>query len=77
MNFNSELMAEMNMLVKFSRSSEMSGLKVHSNADADIIMATERLFAKGLVTDKDGGYLTNLGRDAAEHAKEVLRILVS
>ena len=75
MDFNSELIAEMNMLIKFSLSSEMTGLKVHSSASGEVIAATERLFAKGLVTAKDGGYLTNLGRDAAIKAKEVLQIL--
>jgi uncharacterized protein (TIGR02647 family) len=35
------------------------------------------LHAKGLLTLVDGGYLTGLGRDAAEHAQAVLTILTS
>ena len=75
MPFNAELVAELNVLIKFTLSSEMTGIKVHSDASPELIAATQRLFAKGLITDKDGGYLTSLGRDAAEHAKEAQRIL--
>jgi len=33
------------------------------------------LHAKGLTSQPDGGYLTSLGRDAAEHAQSLLTIL--
>jgi len=33
------------------------------------------LHAKGLITQADGGYLTSLGRDAAEQAQTLLTIL--
>ena len=33
--------------------------------------------ATGRVTQMDGGYLTGLGRDAAEHAQAALTILTS
>ncbi|WP_434735449.1 TIGR02647 family protein [Candidatus Accumulibacter necessarius] len=42
-----------------------------------IIAAAERLHAKGLLTQVDGGYLTSLGRDAAENAHAALTILDS
>ncbi|MDD1782408.1 TIGR02647 family protein [Enterovibrio sp. ZSDZ35] len=77
MPFTSELIDEMNVLVKFSLSSELTGIKVHSDADPLLVAATERLYDKKLVTAKDGGYLTAIGRDAVEHAKEALRILKS
>ncbi|PKF51017.1 TIGR02647 family protein [Enterovibrio nigricans] len=77
MPFTSELIDEMNVLVKFSLSSELTGIKVHSDADPILVAATERLYDKKLVTAKDGGYLTSIGRDAVEHAKEALRILKS
>lgn len=50
---------------------------MHKNADPEVIEATRRLHAKGLLTLVDGGYLTGLGRDAAEHAQAVLTILTS
>ena len=44
-------------------------------ADAEVIAAVQRLHAKGLITQIDGGYLTSLGRDAAEHAQTTLGLL--
>lgn len=77
MPFTVELLDEMNVLVKFSLSSDMTGIKIQPNADPKLILATKRLYEKKLVTEKDGGYLTSIGRDAVEHAKEALRILNS
>lgn len=77
MPFTTDLIDEMNVLVKFSLSSEMTGIKIHTDADPTLLAATKRLYDKKLVTDTDGGYLTFLGRDALEHAKEALRILSS
>ena len=39
--------------------------------------AIERLYKKGLLTQADGGYLTDLGRNCAEHLQSALRILSS
>lgn len=77
MPFTVELIDEMNVLVKFSLASEMTGVKIHTDADPKLVAATQRLYNKKLVTGEDGGYLTGIGRDALEHAKEVLRILDS
>jgi uncharacterized protein (TIGR02647 family) len=35
----------------------------------------KRLHAKGLITQVDGGYLTDLGIKAAEHAQTLLLML--
>jgi uncharacterized protein (TIGR02647 family) len=48
---------------------------VHKSAAPEIIDATKRLHDKGLVTHEDGGYLTNLGHEAAEQAQMVLDLL--
>lgn len=40
-----------------------------------MVEAAKRLYAKGLVTQEDGGYLTYAGHQAVEHAKAALRIL--
>ena len=37
--------------------------------------AITRLHEKGLISEADGGYLTSLGIDAAEHAQGLLTIL--
>jgi len=39
--------------------------------------AARRLYEKDLIDQPDGGYLTSLGRDAAEHAQSLLTILAT
>ena len=51
------------------------GIKVHKSADADTLAAIKRLYEKGLLTQEDGGYLTDLGIHCAEHLQTALRIL--
>lgn len=75
MPFNSSLVDELNMLVKFSRHSMQEGLKVHNDADPRLIDATERLHSKGLVSQIDGGYLTHRGVEVAEKAHALLDVL--
>ncbi|MFQ5642305.1 MAG: TIGR02647 family protein [Thiogranum sp.] len=75
MHYTKEQMAELDILIHFSLDTANRGIKVHSTADADMISAVQRLFDKGLVTQKDGGYLTDLGRRAAEHAQALILIL--
>jgi uncharacterized protein (TIGR02647 family) len=70
-----ELMAqEVNLLLKFPDTS-MEGLKVHHDADPKLIAAAQRLYDKGLTTEYDGGYLTDLGREASESATLVVNLL--
>lgn len=40
-----------------------------------MITAAEKLHTKGLITQVDGGYLTDLGRKAAEHTQALNSIL--
>ncbi len=75
MHYTEEQMAEIDMLIRFDPQTTLSGLKVHSNAGAEQVHATQRLFDKGLITQVDGGYLTDLGRKAAEHAQALSLIL--
>lgn len=77
MQFTPELVAELNTLVRFDLDTSQQGLKVHKNAEAEVIAAFQRLFAKGLVTQADGGYLTSLGREAAQHAQVMLGLLTA
>lgn len=77
MHYNNEQIAELNILIRFSLDTSTQGIKVHSTANEDEIEAVDRLFDKGLVTQSDGGYLTDLGRRAAEHAQALLLILSS
>lgn len=72
---NSEIAEEINILVRFSQTSALQGIKVHANADPEVIAATARLFDKGLISQSDGGYLTPLGHEAADQAHSLLNIL--
>lgn len=75
MHYTKEQMAELDILIQYSLDTSQQGLKVHSNADEENIEAVERLFDKGLVTAVDGGYLTDLGRKASEHAQALILML--
>lgn len=75
MPYSSDLMEELNILMRFNLSSSLEGIKVHSSATPADIAATERLFNKGLISQQDGGYLTGLGHTAAEHAQALVQIL--
>lgn len=77
MTLTDELLAEIRFLSLFNLASHQEGLKVHHNADSAMISAAQRLFDKGLITQTDGGYLTDLGVEAAEHAQRLLTILTS
>lgn len=75
MHYTQEQLAELDVLINYSLESTQQGIKVHSNADEMIVEAVERLFDKGLITQVDGGYLTDIGRKAAEHAQALVLIL--
>ncbi len=77
MSLPSEIIQEIEVLSLFHADSMREGIKVHHNADPAHIAAAERLFAKGLMTQKDGGYLTSLGMDAVAHTEGLLTILGS
>jgi uncharacterized protein (TIGR02647 family) len=71
MTFTSDMVAELNLLLKFPNKSLLQGLKIHHDAEPSVVAAAQRLFEKGIVTLPDGGYLTDLGHDLFEHAQVV------
>jgi uncharacterized protein (TIGR02647 family) len=75
MFYTQDIVDELNILVRYNLSTTLEGIKVHKTASPETIAATRRLFEKGLVSQEDGGYLTNLGRETAEQAQAVLDIL--
>lgn len=77
MPYTPELVDELRMLSRYNLANSDEGLKAHHTAEPALIAAMRRLHAKGLVTHEDGGYLTDLGREAAEHAQSALTILTS
>ncbi|MFC4699887.1 TIGR02647 family protein [Glaciecola siphonariae] len=77
MSFDSNMLAELNLILKFPNKSLMQGLKVHKDAAPEVIGAAQRLYEKGIVQQADGGYLTDLGHDLAEHAQILQSALAS
>jgi uncharacterized protein (TIGR02647 family) len=75
MSFNNNLTNELNLLSQFNLSNEQDGIKIHQDAASEVIAAAEKLHDKGLITQVDGGYLTDLGRKAAEHTQALSFIL--
>ena len=75
MQYSKDQMDEIDILIRYNLQTTQQGIKVHSNAHNSQVHAVQRLFDKGLVTQSDGGYLTDLGRKAAEHAQALILIL--
>ncbi len=75
MQLNSELIEEINLLTLFDLNSSQAGIKVHAHSNPTAAEAAQRLFDKGIVTQQDGGYLTDLGIEVAEHLLRSLTIL--
>lgn len=75
MAYTPEQLDELNVLVLFDLMNHQEGIKIHSSAAPSAIAAAQRLFDKGLITQPDGGYLTNLGVEAAEFAQTLFNIL--
>ena len=75
MSFTPELVAELEILALFNLDSSQEGLKIHQTAAPKAIAAARRLYEKDLIDQPDGGYLTSLGRDAAQNVQTLLTIL--
>jgi len=75
MHYSHEQIIEMDILIQYNLESTQQGIKVHAKAGKDKVEAVQRLYDKGLVTQIDGGYLTDLGRKAAEHAQALILML--
>lgn len=75
MNLNQK-MEEIKLLNQFNLDSRANGIKVHAHeASPEVVAAAARLFNKGLTDHVDGGYLTELGMEAATHAQSLMRLL--
>lgn len=77
MKLTTDIVDELTLLSQFKQSSSLEGIKVHASASTSLIEAATRLHDKGLITLPDGGYLTDLGRDAAEHLANLDTILTT
>lgn len=75
MTFSTENIAELHVLMLFDISSTQEGIKIHKSAEPEVITAAQRLYDKGFITQVDGGYLTTLGTEAAEHTQALFTLL--
>ncbi len=71
---NQQLIDEIDALSLYNLDTS-EGIKVHHTARSELISATKRLHQKGLITQEDGGYLTDLGYEAAQHSQSLITIL--
>ncbi len=67
--------SELELLARFDLHSLQAGLKVHHDAAIEVQTAAQKLFDKGLISQPDGGYLTDLGVETAESLQRVLTVL--
>jgi len=77
MTLKQQLVDEIEVLLRYNLDTTLEGIKVHGDAPTALRDATQRLFEKGLVSQEDGGYLTDLGHEVAEHTQAALTILSS
>lgn len=77
MSYTPQNLAELKVLMLFSSPTGLEGIKVHKSAAPELISAAQQLHESGFITQVDGGYLTQLGIEAAEHAHSLLYLLNS
>ena len=75
MAFTTDSIEALNLLLQFGDDVTGHGLKVHSNARPEAIAACRQLFDAGLIDRDDGGYLTDAGIEAREHAQMLIGLV--
>jgi uncharacterized protein (TIGR02647 family) len=75
MTYTQDLLDELHVLNMFNLESMQEGIKVHSSAAKVVVAAAVRLYDKGMITQKDGGFLTNRGLVAAQHCQTLCGLL--
>lgn len=75
MHLDEKFLEELELLNLFNLDSSLEGLKIHHQAAPERIASAKRLFNMNLITLADGGYLTPLGIEAAQHTQALVRIL--
>ena len=77
MSYTSQNLAELKVLMLFNSPTGLEGIKIHKSATAEVIAAAKHLHAGGFISQVDGGYLTDLGIETAEHAHSLFYLLNS
>lgn len=74
-NYSAAFFEEIQLLAKFPDTSQLTGIKLHKDADPEMLKAAQSLFDKGLISQKDGGYLTDSGLETSSHLQHVIAAL--
>ncbi len=77
MSLTPELLDELELLNLFDLNSTQGGIKIHHEAEQSKIDAAKRLFSKGIISQVDGGYLTDRGVETAEHVQVLISMLLA
>ena len=75
MSYSPDNIEELEVLMLFDLNNTQEGIKIHKTAEATVISAAKRLFENGFISQVDGGYLTDLGHEAAEHTQKLYTML--
>jgi uncharacterized protein (TIGR02647 family) len=75
MHIDPELIEELSLLKRFSQNSSADEINIPATGDPAVVAAAQRLFEKGIVSDSDGGHLTDSGREAVEHMNRLFNQL--
>ena len=77
MSYTPENLSELKVLMLFNSPTSLEGIKIHKSAAPDLIAAAQHLHSGGFITQIDGGYLTQLGIETADHAHSLFYLLNS
>jgi uncharacterized protein (TIGR02647 family) len=72
---DAELLEEVKLLRQYSIETLHEGIKIHSSAGETCQLSAERLFKKGIISQVDGGYLTQRGQEVVEHLDALINLL--
>lgn len=75
MSLTPDLLDELELLNLFDLNTTHGGLKIHQDAGENKILAAQRLHEKGIISQNDGGYLTDRGVETAEHVQILIKML--
>lgn len=77
MSLTPELLEELDLLNLYNLNTTQEGLKIHHDAEPSKIAAAQRLYDKGIVSQADGGYLTDRGVETAQHVQVLVNMLAA
>ncbi|MCH7881225.1 MAG: TIGR02647 family protein [Proteobacteria bacterium] len=75
MHLDPELIEELNLLMRLHLNTSSEGISISGTADPAVVAAAKRLFQKGLVSQEDGGRLTDAGSEAADLMNQLTNLM--